>query len=169
MLPVRLHEIVISDQLTLLLVTDLPDSAGALAELYEQRTHVETDLSNLKIVLGTERILARSADTFLKELLAAMVSYNLVVQFRCQAAALINERPRRMSFKRTWTTFNVFLLSAMHTSPRDWRDKFRFALSCATQDKLPHRPGRRFTRETCPRRPKSNQFKKRLQKKTPDP
>ena len=72
MLPVRLHEIVISDQLTLLLVTDLPDSAGALAELYEQRTHVETDLSNLKIVLGTERILARSADTFLKELLVTV-------------------------------------------------------------------------------------------------
>ena len=74
MLPVRLHEIVISDQLTLLLVTNLPDSAGALAELYEQRTHVETDLSNLKIVLGTERILARSADTFLKELLVTVHS-----------------------------------------------------------------------------------------------
>ena len=163
-LPVRLHEIVVNEFLTLLLITDLSDSSVVLADLYKRRGDVEIDIRNLKVVLNTENILARSVDTFFKELLASLVSYNLVTQFRCQAAELIREPPRRMSFKRTWTTFNQFLLSAMFTDAAQWRDKYRTALSYATLDKLPNRPGRSFERETYPKRPKSNQFKKRKRK-----
>lgn len=165
-LEVRLHEIVINSELTLYLVTGLSDSSPAVASLYECRNHVEVDIRNLKVVLKTEAIRARSVDTFRKELLASIVSYNLVTQFRCQAAALIQEPPRRLSFKRVWTTFQIFLMGAMHTSPADWRKKYALALSYATQDKLPHRPGRRFPREAHPKRPKSNQFKKRKPKPT---
>lgn len=163
-LQVRLHQIVINEHLTLLLVTDLSDSSAVLADLYKCRGDVEVDIRNLKVVLDTENIRARSVDMFFKELLASMVSYNLVTQFRCQAAELINEPPRRMSFKRTWTTFNQFLLQAMYTDAAHWREKYRTALSYATLDKLPNRPGRRFERETYPTRPKSNQFKKRKTK-----
>jgi hypothetical protein len=163
-LSVRLSEVVVNDQLTLWLASDLPDSAAALGALYERRTHVETDLSNLKIVLKTELIRARSDDTFRKELLAAIVSYNLVTQFRRQSAALINEPPRRLSFKRTWTTFNVFLLSKRFPTPVAWIARYREALSYAATHKLPHRPGRRSPREAYPRRPKSNSFQKRLPK-----
>ena len=161
---VRLHEIVINEHLTLQLVTNLPDSTAALAGLYQRRTDIETDIRNLKIVLDAERIRARSVDMFHKELLLSMVSYNLVSQFRRQAAELINEPPRRMSFKRTWTTFGVFLLPHMHTDPAAWRERYRVALGYATQDKLPNRPNRKFPRETYPRRPKSNQFKTRKRK-----
>jgi hypothetical protein len=160
-LHVCLHEIVINEHLTLLLATDLEESSGELAALYERRGDVEIDIRNLKVVLDTEHLRARSVDTVMKELLASVVSYNLVTQFRCQAAELISEPPRRMSFKRIWTTFNQFLLQSMYTEPGEWREKYRFALSYATLDKLPNRPGRRFERETYAKRPKSNQFKKR--------
>jgi hypothetical protein len=166
-LQVRLHEIVINKQLTLLLVTDLndnDDSASALADLYELRTHMEIDIRNFKIVLDAEHIRARSVEMFHKELLLSNVSYNLVSQFRRQAAAIIEEPPRRMSFKRIWTTFRMFLLGAMHTTALQWREQYRTALSYATLDKLPNRPDRRYERETYPRRPKSDQFKKRIRR-----
>lgn len=161
---VCLHEIVIHEKLTLFLVSDLPDSAAVLAALYKRRTDIETDISNLKIVLDTENIRAKSVDMFHKELLLSMVSYNLVSQFRRQAAEMIKEPPRRMSFKRTWTTFGIFLLSHMHTAPAAWREQYRIALGDAMKDKLPHRPNRNFPRETYSHRPKSNQFKKRKRK-----
>ncbi|MCX7417946.1 MAG: transposase [Planctomycetia bacterium] len=92
----------------------------------------------------------------------------LVTQFRRQAAALIAEPPRRMSFKRTWTTFNIFLWSSSAHDAPQWRAQFRKALTIASHDKLPNRPGRSFGRETYPRRPKSNQFKKRKPKLAAD-
>ena len=169
---VRLHEIRIHDSLVLYLVTSLPHSAEELSELYRLRGDIEIDIRNLKVVLNTERILARSVDMFHKELLMSLVAYNLVTQFRRQAAALIAQPPRRLSFKRTWTTFNIFLWSTS-AAPSDapgWRAKYRDALKMATQDKLPNRPGRSFERETYPRRPKSNQFKKRRPKNAaPEP
>ena len=96
----------------------------------------------------------------------------LVTQFRRQAAALIAEPPRRMSFKSTWTTFNIFLWSSQAKDSSGWRAKYRQALQMATQDKLPNRPGRSFEREAYARRPKSNQFRKRKPKSPkpkPDP
>jgi len=166
-LKVRLHEIVINEHLTLLLVTDLSDSSAVLADLYKRRVDVEIDIRNLKVVLKTENIRARSKDTFMKELLASVVSYNLVSQFRCQAAELAEQPPRRMSFKRIWTTFSTFLLSSMFTDAAQWRKKYGIALTHASLDKLPNRPDRRFERETYPKRPKSNQFKKRTRNSKP--
>lgn len=161
---VRLHEIRIHDTLTLFLVTSLPHSAEALSDLYHQRGDIEIDIRNLKVVLNTERQTARSVEMFHKELLTSLVAYNLVTQFRRQAAALIAEPPRRLSFKRTWTTFNIFLWSSSAHDAPQWRTQYRKALTIATHDKLPLRPGRSFERETYPRRPKSNQFKKRKPK-----
>jgi hypothetical protein len=166
-LEVRLHEIVVHENLTLLVITDLPHAADALATLYPRRFDVEVDIRNLKVVLGTETIRARSVDTFLKELMASIVSYNLVTQFRRQAAKLADQPPRRMSFKRTWTTFRTFLLPKVFTTAAAWRDQYRKALAYAMQDTLPNRPGRTSPRETYPRRPKSNSFKKRTPKPPP--
>jgi hypothetical protein len=163
-LEVRLHEIVINANLTLLLVTDLPDPAAALSELYAHRVDVEVDIRNLKVVLDAENIRAKSVDTFHKELPGSVVSDNLVSQFRRQAAELISEPPRRMSFKRVWTTYRQFLLPKMSTDAASWREQYGVALGYAMLDKLPNRPGRSFDREVYPRRPKSNQFKKRKRK-----
>lgn len=158
---VRLHEICLHDSLTLSLVTSLPHSATMLSELYGHRTDIEVDLRNFKVVLSAEQIAARSEDLFHKELLTSQVAYNLVTQFRRQAAALAQEPPRRMSFQRTWTTFHVCLCSSSHRDATHGREQYRQALHDALQDKLPHRPGCSFPRETYPRRPKSTHFKKR--------
>ena len=104
---------------------------------------------------------AKSVDTFTKELLTSIVAYNLTGQFRREAAKLNDVPPRRMSFKRTWTTFQVFLLQHIHSDPASWRDAFRKALHYATKDKLPNRPGRKCKREAYRKRPKNAQFEKR--------
>ncbi len=98
---------------------------------------------------------------FHKELFMSMVGYNLVVQFRRQAAQCIKESPRRLSFKRVWTTFRTFLLSQTFTEPAEWRAAYDRALKYATQDKLPNRPGRSYPRAAYQRRPKSQQYEKR--------
>ena len=162
LLQVKLHEVVISPSLTLLLVSDLQASAKEMADVYERRVDVEIDIRNVKVVMNTEQMRVRSVAMFHKELLLSMVAYNLVTQFRRQAAELAKRAPRQMSFKRTWTTFRIFLLGAMYTDPASWREKYQVALRYAMKDKLPNRPaGRQYEREAYPHRPKANQFKKR--------
>jgi hypothetical protein len=170
LLEVRLHKVVVNDNLTLHLVTDLlaaEDTALALAGVYRRRYDVEIDIRNLKLVLDMEQIRAKSVAMFRKELLITMVTYNLVTQFRRQAAELAKVPPRRMSFKRTLTTYRTFLLSAMYTDAESWRIQYHKALKCAMQDKLPNRPNRSYEREVYHRRPKSNQFKKRKSRHEP--
>jgi hypothetical protein len=158
---VLLHEVQVTEQLTLYLVTSLEHDANTLAELFKHRVQVEFDIRNLKVVLDTENIRAKSVDMFKKELYTSVVAYNLVGQLRRQAAEINNVPPRRMSFKGTWTTFQTFLLRHMHTDPQQWRAAFRKALYYATKDKLPNRPGRKAKREAYRKRSKDQQFQKR--------
>jgi Transposase DDE domain len=158
---VLIHEVVVHENLTLWLVTSLPDPAPSVAALYGRRGHIETDISNIKLVLDTEHIRARSEAMFRKELLTSMVSYNLVVQFRRQAAELARVPPKRLSFTGVWTTYSTFLLPHHFADPTPWRTQYRKALHYAMRDKLPNRPGRNYKREAYPKRPKSNAFPKR--------
>ena len=160
-LKVQLHAVQIHADLTLSLVSDLPDSAQTLADLYERRTDVEIDIRNLKVVLDIEHIQARSHEIFLKELMTSLVSYHLVIQFRRQAAALAKLPPRGLSFKRIWTTFRTFLLSSLTSDAAHCRQRYRLALHHALRDKLPNREGRHFEREVYQKRPKSPHFKTR--------
>lgn len=163
-LEVRLHEVRIHETLTLYLVTEMPHSAKRLSDLYMCRVNVEVDIRNVKVVLNTEGIAARSVNMFVKELLMSMVAYNLVTQFRRQAAKMADVEPRRLSFKRTWTTFKTFLWSHIYTDAVDCRTQYHKALKCAMKDKLPNRPGRSFEREAYHKRHKSVNFKKRKRK-----
>jgi hypothetical protein len=97
---------------------------------------------------------------FKKELLTSIVAYNLVVQFRRQAAKLANLPPRRLSFTGVWNTFEIFLLHQPSCSVSDWQERFTRALTTASRDKLPNRPGRSYPRQAHPRRPKSTKFMK---------
>nr|WP_315853174.1 transposase [Gimesia chilikensis] len=160
-LSVQLHEFETDEGKPLYLVTSLDESVEMLSDLYARRTDVETDIRNIKVVLDTENIRARGVEMFHKELMTSMVACNLIVQFRRQAAELVKVPPRRMSFKRICTTFRQFLLSSMYTTAADWRERYRFALGIALQDKLPNRPGRKYPREAYRRRTKSTHFKKR--------
>jgi len=164
-LEVRLHECHVHANLILRQVTDLPGTAIHFSQRYLRRGDVEIDIRNLKVVLDTEHIRAKSLEMFQKELLTSIVAYNLVGQFRRQAAALIQLAPRRLSFKRVWTTFTIFLLRKPATADfAAWDARYREALRIAQKDKLPNRPGRQFPRAAYPQRPKTTHFKKR---KTP--
>ncbi len=147
--------------LTLWLVTSLTESAPVLATLYGKRWEVEVDIRNIKVVLDTESIRARSEDMVHKELLTSMVAYNLVVQFRRQAARMANLPAKRLSFTGVWSTFRQLVLSHRFSEPVQWLEQYKFALGHAMKDKLPNRPGRSYPRETYPRRPKGSQFPKR--------
>lgn len=94
---VILHEVPIEGD-TLYLVTTLQVPSQQAGEFYSYRYDVEHDIRDIKVVLDTENIRAKSVDMFKKELLTSIVAYNLVVQFRRQAAKLANLPPRRLSF-----------------------------------------------------------------------
>lgn len=158
---VILHEVTVTESLTLYFVTSLEHDAATLGELFKHRVDVEIDIRNFKVVLDAENIRAKKVDTFLKELYTSVVAYNLVGQFRRQAAEISDLPPRRLSFKRTWTTFQTFLLRHMHSEPEQWRAAYRRALFYATKDKLPNRPNRSAKREAYQKRPKSQDFSKR--------
>jgi hypothetical protein len=109
---VRLHEVRISEKLTLWLVTSLDEPAPLLAELYRARGHVETDLRDLKQTLRLEEIRGQSPEMVRKELAAATIAYNLVVLVRRLAAARAAVEPRRLSFRRVW---------GLERFPLEWR------------------------------------------------
>jgi len=160
-LDVLLHEVPLPNE-TLYLVTTLLVSGECAGEYYAHRYDVEHDIRNVKVVLNTERIRAHSAAMVRKELLTSIAAYNLVVQFRKQAAQLANLPPRRLSFTGVWNTFESFLLHQPPCSASEWMDRFSAALKIAARDKLPNRPGRSYPRRAHPRRPKSTRFMKEL-------
>lgn len=163
-LNVFLHEIRVHANLTLFLATNLADPSAPLAELSLHRGDVEIDIRNIKVVLDAEHLRARSVEMFQKELLTSLVAYNLVTQFRRQAAAAADVPPRRLSFKRNWSTFRIFLWEKTFFSPEEWRRQYDWALSVAQKEILPNRPGRSYEREAYHRRHKSTSHKKRRPK-----
>ena len=159
-LDVWVHAVPLGQE-TLHLVTTLPVSSVQAGEFYARRYDVEHDLRDVKVTLDIESIRAQSVEMFRKELLTSLVAYNLVVQFRRQAAALAGLPPRRLSFTGVWNTFESFLLHQPPTSAAEWTARYEAALRIAARDKLPHRPGRSYPRRAHPRRSKSTKFMKR--------
>lgn len=165
LLVATLHELPLGDE-TLYLVTSLDAPAERIGELYRQRTMIEVDLRNLKVVLETEQLRARSVAMVHKELAVAMVAYNLTTQLRRQAAAIIRCAPRRLSFTGVWAVYRHRLQGLERLDPADWPRVLDQALSAAAKQTLPDRPGRRFPRAAYGRRAKSTHFQKRIR---PDP
>jgi hypothetical protein len=161
-LHVFLHEVILEDGETLCLVTSLPISSATAAEHYSYRYDVEHDIRDIKVTLQTEKIRARSVSMVKKELLTSIVAYNLVVQFRRQAADLANVLPRRLSFTKVWDTFQKYLVAKPPCDAATWQERYDEALRLAAKyGKLPNRPKpRTHPRMAHPRRPKSTKFMK---------
>jgi hypothetical protein len=159
---VWLHEVPLDNGETLYLVTTLAVDAEQAGEFYQRRYDVEHDIRDVKVTLKTERIRAKSVSMVKKELLTSFVAYNLVIQFRRQAASLAGVAPRRLSFKGVWDTFQSFLLTQPSCSVVKWQSRYDEALQIASRDKLPNRPGRSYPRRAHPRRPKSTKFMKKI-------
>lgn len=156
---VYLHQIPLEKDV-LLLVSTLPITNEEAAEHYSHRYDVEHDIRDIKVSLQTENIRARSVDMMKKELLTSFIAYNLVVQFRRQAATIAGVPPRRLSFTGVWNTFQSFLLKQTPCTALDWIGRYEVALNVASRAKLPNRPGRSYPRKAHPRRQKSTKFMK---------
>jgi hypothetical protein len=160
-----LHEVQLSDTLTLWLLTTGTCTTEQAVTLYGRRQDVETDIRNVKVVLDMERLPARSPSMLRKELAISIVTYNLVVQVRRLAAQRAKVPPRRLSFTGVWSAVRVILLGPQQWTAAEWRQKFELALRAASQCKIPHRPGRTYPRQALTKRNKSTSGQRPTEKK----
>lgn len=160
-LNVLIHEIEINDGDFLYLVTTLTEDAQGCADRYACRYDVETDIKCIKVAMNTENISAKSEAMVMKELYTSLTAYNLVVQFRRQAADVSGVPPRRLSFQGVWDTYESFLSTFLATEEVEvCIDRFEEALKYASRAKIPNRPGRNYKRAAHPRRPKTTKSQK---------
>lgn len=82
----------------LYLFTTLSWPAEEVVALYGRRWNIETDLRSLKQTVRLQRITAQSADMMEKELLAAVMAYNLVRAIMFLAAQRAKIDVRQLSF-----------------------------------------------------------------------
>jgi hypothetical protein len=166
MVEVFVHEIELEGEKNLYLVSNVEVDAASLGALYLRRYDVEYDIRDLKVTMDTENLRAKKLDTVMKELLGSVIAYNLVAQFRRQAAKLVSVEPRRLSFSGVWLTFQHHLLYAPAQSFEQWQLTYAAALVSAANRRLPNRPRPRSSpRMAHPRRPKTTKFQKALRKK----
>lgn len=150
----------------LYLVTTRRESPAEICELYRRRYDVEHDIRSIKVHMDTENLRAKSPEMVLKELYTSLMTYNLIVQFRRQAAEVARRPPRRLSFTGMWNTLHAFLLRNLPNPDTAYCiEKFDRALRCASRDVLPERSGRSYPRKAHPRRPKTTKWQKRQRMK----
>lgn len=131
---------------TLYLFTTLQLTVEQLVQLYGQRWNVETDLRSLKRTVDLQVLRCRSADMIAKELVLAIVGYNLVRAVMNAAAEEYKLDPRRLSFSRSQDVVNAALpgLSAAAT-PAEYQARLRRMLQLVASCRLPDRRARRST------------------------
>jgi len=78
--------------------TTLELPADEVLEIYGRRWGVESDLRSLKQTVRLRRLMVQSVDLMQKELLAAVLAYNLVRAIMCLAARSAGIQPRQLSF-----------------------------------------------------------------------
>lgn len=137
--------------LYLFTTTTLP--AEQVVALYGRRWRIETDLRSLKQTVRLCHICAHSADMMEKELLVAVMAYNLVRAIMFQAARRAQIDPRQLSF--TWAC-NIVLDSypevlAARTAKQQLQKLDRM-IDLVARCRLPNRTKRRsYPREVWPR------------------
>jgi hypothetical protein len=154
-----IHQLELEDGKTLEVITDVLYDASSIGSLYKHRYDCEFDIRDFKVTMDTESMRARSHDTIMKELYGSVIAYNLVLQFRRDAAKRCGLPPRRLSFSDTWLDFCHDLLNKMATSLEQWQMLYAKAIASACQRVLPDRRGKRtYPRVAYTRRPKTTKF-----------
>jgi IS4 transposase len=151
-----LYEVRVSERLTLWLFSTEDGTPEEMASLYRRRLNVETDIKDLKITLKLDQVSGKSVAMVEKELLAALLAYNLANQVRRLAAQLLHLEPRALSFAGVWSLLKAFTAKLLHVqTAAEAEADFERLLRAAGQRKLPRRPqGRSYPREVIPRRRK---------------
>jgi putative transposase len=142
------QEVLASDgsHVTLYLFTTLGLTVDQLVHLYGQRWKVETDLRSLKRVVDLQVLRCHSVDMIAKELVLAIVGYNLVRSVMNTAAEEYGLNPRRLRFSRSQDVVNAALpgLQAA-TTPAEYQARLRRLLQLVASCKLPDRSKRQST------------------------
>lgn len=128
------------------IVTTLALETSAIAQLYEQRTEIETDIRQWKSFLKLDEMRSRSDEMILKELAIGCVTYNLVVQVRRLAAARRPIPARRISFTGVWNLLMPMILSPRIRTPENWQHDWELLLKRVLQCTIPNRPHRSYPR-----------------------
>ena len=117
-----------------------------ILQLYGQRWDIETDLRSLKQTLNLQMLRCQSVDMVAKELVLAVVGYNLVRAVMNVAAEQNDLDPRRLSFSRSQDVVNAALpgLDAART-PQTYQARIQKMLRLVASCKLPDRSCRSTT------------------------
>jgi hypothetical protein len=91
----------------LFVFTTAPLSSDHVVALYGQRWKIETDLRSLKQTARLQRVAVRSSDMLEKELLTAVLAYNLVRALMVEAAQRAHVDPRQLSFTRAYNLVDI--------------------------------------------------------------
>jgi hypothetical protein len=159
---VEIYRKILDDGEPLNLISTLALDPAEAVKIYSLRyTAVEHDIRDIKTTLNLERMSAQSDEMVRKEILCSMVAYNLIVQFRREAADRTNVLPRRISFKRCYETVQCYLFNFGTQPLEEWMKRYEQAVTLASKDKHPIRERRSFPRRAHPKRPKSAKLKQR--------
>jgi hypothetical protein len=124
----------------LCLFTPLDQPADELTALYGLRWNIETDLRALKRTVRLHHIHARSLDMMEKDLLFAVLAYNLVRTVMCLAARKAGLSPRELSFTSVYSLVETHLPSLLRArSHKSWHREMDKLVEYAAAYKLPRR------------------------------
>ena len=147
----------------LYLFTTLTIPADEVVALYGKRWNVESDLRGLKQTARLQRIAVQSAEMMEKELLAAVLAYNLVRAVMVMAARKAGLHPRQLSFTYAYNLVQIGIGDVLLAPTTDEQiQRMQQLIELVSRCKLPNRRKRRsFPRAvwgrgaTYPRRTKT--------------
>jgi hypothetical protein len=147
----------------LYLFTTLTIPADEVVALYGKRWNVESDLRSLKQTARLQRIAVQSVAMMEKEMLAAVLAYNLVRAVMVMAARKAGLHTRQLSFTYAYNLMQIAMVDVLQASTTDQQiQQMERLIELVSRCKLPNRRKRRsFPRAvwgrgaTYPRRTKT--------------
>jgi hypothetical protein len=128
----------------LYLFTTLELPAQQILEIYRCRWRIETDLRSVKATIRLHHIPAKTSAMVEKEILIAIVAYNMVRAVMGWAAQQAGISPRSLSFSHVQDVVEAALpVLAAAESPEQYAFHFHRMLNYAARCKLPNRSHRR--------------------------
>jgi hypothetical protein len=145
----------------LIVVTTLRDAAeyppDEIADLYQERWHVELDIRALKATLKMDQLRCLTPFMIEKEIWAHFLGYNLIRKVAAQAAQLRGVPARAVSFTASLQVVVGAWSKLTEATPAEQAEMAGRLLRCLGKEKVGHRPGRCEPR-ALKRRPKKQKL-----------
>ncbi len=113
-----------------------------LAEIYQRRWDIETDIRSFKIDLGADILRCKSVEMVEKELWMTVLTYNAVRCIMANAAKKTGRAPRTVSFKGALQAINTFSPRFVHTPVGREDEILSRLLDVIASHEVADRPGR---------------------------